>query len=195
MILLRLSVQPKSIPLRRTGLIVLSLLTAALLPPALSAVLQGRQPDAPRAAIPTPAELPFDEPAGRLLAGLDGWQEAPEYVRLFAPAAHASQYRAFVSPASLDSVVPRVAASAGHDAPGAWSVESLGPLDAFGSDGEYRPYALARLYTAGPARVARGPHQSSNGIDAWTMVSPYPDASLARLSTGTLLLILRVPPL
>jgi hypothetical protein len=188
--------QPTSIPLRRVPLIVVSLLTAVLLATTLPAVLHGRiQTADPRAAIPSLTETPFDEPASRILGGLDGWREAPEYVRLFAPAAHASQYRAFVSSQPLDAVVPRIAATAGHDAPGAWSVESLGPFDAFGPDGAYAPYALARLYTAGPAHVARGPHASSNGIDAWTLISPYPDAPLARLSTGTLLLILRVPPL
>jgi hypothetical protein len=143
----------------------------------------------------TEHETPFDAPAEQILTGLDGWREARDYVALFAPAAHASQYRAFISSDPLETVLHGIVATNRDSPPGAWAIEALGPLDAFGTEGGYRPYALARLYTAGPARVARGPHASADGFDAWTLISPYPDAAFTRLSRGTLLLVLRVPQL
>jgi hypothetical protein len=169
--------------------VLLPLTSAAPFPPLahLHAAGQGR--------IEATPEPPFDDRADRILDGLAGWREAPDYVALFAPAAHASQYRAFTSPDPLETILRRIAATTRDIPSGAWAVESLGPRDAFGPDGRHRPYSLARLYTAGPAQVARGPRASANGFDAWTLISPYPDAGLTRLSRGTLLLVLRVPPL
>ena len=116
-------------------------------------------------------------------------------MRLFAPEAHASQYRAFVSSEPLDVVLTAIRAREREPVPGAWAVEALGPIDAYGLDGRYSPFALSRLYTAGPVRVARGPQTSAQGDETWTLTSPYPEPSLAGLSPGTLLLVLRVPPL
>jgi len=140
-------------------------------------------------------EPPFDAPASEILDGLEGWRESPAHVRLFAPEAHASQYRAFVSPDPLAAVLTSIRARTHEQAPGTWAVEAIGPLDAFGTVGQYAPYSLARLYTAGPAQVARGPRDAPGGYETWTLASPYPDPSLTRLSSGTLLLVLRVPPL
>jgi hypothetical protein len=184
-ILLKLDVQPKSIPLPRLGfagaaVLALSIGTAA-----------SSQP--PKAGLDV--EEPFNETSDGILAALEGWHEAPEYVRLFAPEAHQSQYRAFVSADPLSTVVTRIRAWASDAPPGAWEIEDLGPLDTFGLSGRYVPYLLSRLYTAGPAHVARGPHASAQSYQAWTLVSPYPDPALSRLSSGTLLLVMRVPPL
>jgi hypothetical protein len=52
---------------------------------------------------------------------------------------------------------------------------------------------MAKLYAAGPVHVARGPHSTASGFDTWTLASPYPDAALARLSPGTLLLVFAFP--
>lgn len=42
--------------------------------------------------------------------------------------------------------------------------------------------------------VARGTRRAGDGtIEAWTLISPYPDPGLQRLEAGTLLLILTRP--
>jgi hypothetical protein len=186
-ILLKLTVQPKIIPLWRPALA-----TAALLAWSIGTAASTQSE---RQRIDVETEPPFTESANEVLGGLEGWREAPEYLRLFVPEAHQSQYRAFVSPGPLAAAVARIRASAASLPAGAWELENLGPLDAFGLSGRYTPYLLSRLYTAGPAHVARGPHESAQGYETWTLVSPYPDAALTRLSGGTLLLVMRVPPL
>jgi hypothetical protein len=169
--------------------LAIAFLAAALLGPR-ALVGQGAEAVQSRAAEP-----PFDAPVNEVLGGLEGWRESPAHVRLLAPEAHASQYRAFVSPDPLDVVLTAIRAHAHEPVPGAWTVEALGPLDAYGPDGGYTPFALSRLYTAGPVQVARGPHTSTQGDETWTLTSPYPDPALAGLSPGTLLLVLRLPPL
>jgi hypothetical protein len=187
-ILLKLSVQPKSIPLPRLGLAIAALLTVSM---GTAASTHG----GPQTDLTVSTDTPFNESSGEILGGLEGWTEAPEYVRLFAPEAHQSQYRAFVSADPLATVVARIRSSAGHPPAGAWAIEDLGPLDAFGLSGRYIPYRLSRLYTAGPAHVARGPHGSSRSDQTWTLVSPYPDSGMTHVSSGTLLLVMRIPPL
>jgi hypothetical protein len=123
-----------------------------------------------------------------------GWTEAPAYVTLFAPASAREAYRAYVVRAPLEAALKRLAdePSLGRP-PGAWQPSSLGPLDAFGQGGSYNRWALARLYGATPVRVAHGPRvQDGRTVESWTLLSPYPDATLHRLEPGTLLLVTRV---
>jgi hypothetical protein len=141
------------------------------------------------------AEAPFNQPASEVLGGLEGWVESPAYVELFAPEAHRSQYRAFVSTTRLSTVLSRIISRERVRTAAAWEVEDLGAMDAFGLSGHYPRYIMAKLFAAGPVHVARGPHSTPSGFDTWMLASPYPDAALTRLSPGTLLLILRVPPL
>jgi hypothetical protein len=190
-ILLKLTVQPKIIP---SPLPRLALATAALLAWSIGMAASSTQPQPERSGIGVP-DAPLSEPASEILGGLDGWREAPGYVRLFAPEVLQSQYRAFVSARPLAAAVAHIRASVADQPVGAWEVEDLGPLDAFGLSGRYTRYLLSRLYTAGPVHVARGPHTSAQGYETWTLVSPYPDPALSRLSPGTLLLVTRVPPL
>ena len=126
---------------------------------------------------------------------LRGWSESPAHVLTFAPPEHRAQYQAFVTSQPLERVLAGLTDTSGVEAPLAWAAESLPPVDAFGTSGIYDRFALARLYTQQAPRVARGPWRSSTGLETWTLVSPYPDAGLARLEPGTLLLVMRVPPL
>jgi hypothetical protein len=131
---------------------------------------------------------------GASIRSLGAWAESPAHVRLFAPRAHQSHYRAFVSSTALDEVVRGLAAAQpGPD--GAWQPESVSPLDAFGSSGGYNRFLLARLYLGNRPRTARGPWLTPDGLESWTLVSPYPSAALDAVESGTLLLVLRVPPL
>jgi hypothetical protein len=124
------------------------------------------------------------------------WREAPEYLPLFAPSGpRAGAYRTFVSPLDLDEVLRRLDAEGALLAPpGAWQPKPLLPFDAFGQMGRYDRWALARLYGARRARVARGPRGSDGHVtESWTLISPYPDPALSRLEPGTLLIVLRIP--
>jgi hypothetical protein len=77
--------------------------------------------------------------------------------------------------------------------PARWRVQRVGPLDAFGQSGPYQRWKLARVYAGTAAAVARGPrHADGQVVEAWTLISPYPDAALATLEPGTLLLVVRL---
>lgn len=115
-----------------------------------------------------------------------GWTESPLFRRLFTPrSAPDGTYETFVSPQPIDELLGEI--GAGVD------VQALVALEAFGQSGGYNRWKLARLYGAKRARVARFP-RLVNGVvvEAWTLISPYPDPSLERLEPGTLLIVLRV---
>ena len=121
-----------------------------------------------------------------------GWRETPEYITLFAPAAHAAAYRAYVSPLPLGAVLRTLDGDRSLLRPdGAWQARSLGPLDAFGRSGGYDRLKLARLYGGRGVQQARGPRvDGGRVVETWSLVSPYPDPSLERLEEGTLILVL-----
>ena len=131
---------------------------------------------------------------GGSITGFGNWIESPAHVRLFAPPAHQAEYRAFLSNTPLDEVLRRLAA-AQPGPPGAWRADSVTPLDAFGTSGTYNRFQLARVYLGQRPRTARGPWVTADGLESWTLVSPYPNAALDEVEPGTLLLVLRVPPL
>jgi hypothetical protein len=125
-----------------------------------------------------------------------GWRPAPEYLTLFTPAAaHPGAYETYVSPLALDAALQTLANDPTLlQPPGAWTPAALIAGDAFGRQGTYNRWALARLYGARRARVARGPRERDGRVaESWTLISPYPDVSLARLEPGTLLIVLHLP--
>ena len=131
---------------------------------------------------------------GESIRRLGDWTESPAHVGLFAPLAHQSEYRAFVSTAALDKVLPRIA-TAQPGPPGAWHLDDVSPLDAFGSSGSYNRFRLVRSYLGTRPRTAHGPWITAEGLETWTLVSPYPTAALDAVEPGTLLIAMRVPPL
>jgi hypothetical protein len=138
--------------------------------------------------------------AAFLAAGADassppGWREAPEFLRLFAPArTRPGAYHIYVNAAPIEQLIQRIREDAGSaNAPGAWELQTALPFDAFGQSGGYDRWKVARLYGSRRARVARGPRlENGRVVEAWTLVSPYPDAAQQRLEPGTLLIVLRV---
>jgi hypothetical protein len=130
-----------------------------------------------------------------LTSGLPGgdWQEAPGYLRLFAPGgARAAAYRIYVSTADMETLLARLARDPSllHP-PGAWSPAPLLPSDAFGQTGGYDRSKIARLYGSTRAMVARGPRGSGGRpTEAWTLISPYPSRDMTRLEPGTMLIVL-----
>ncbi|HVH29975.1 MAG TPA: hypothetical protein VM818_24670 [Vicinamibacterales bacterium] len=73
------------------------------------------------------------------------------------------------------------------------SVETLGPLDAFGAAGTYDRLKLARLYAETGVRVVRGWRIRGNDFESVTLLSPYPDAGLTRLVPGTMVIRFVLP--
>lgn len=119
-----------------------------------------------------------------LVSTLAGWTESPRHRTLFTPpAAPEGTYRTYVSPRPLDELAPGLRLTP----------QSIVPLDAFGQSGGYNRWTLAQLYGARRARVARMPRmENGQVVEAWTLVSPYPDPELRRLEPGTLLIVLRL---
>ncbi len=68
------------------------------------------------------------------------------------------------------------------------TVDALDPLDAFGTSGPYDRSALARLYGARRARVARGWLRDGRVLVSMTYVSPYPNRTFTALVPGTLVI-------
>jgi len=121
------------------------------------------------------------------------WQDAREYVPLFAPSGtRAAAYRIFVTPLSIETLLGRLAQDASllHP-PDAWSPAPALPVDAFGQTGRYDRSRLARVYGARRPVVARGPRgPGGRPAEAWTLISPYPSRDLRRLEPGTMLIVL-----
>lgn len=69
-----------------------------------------------------------------------------------------------------------------------WKVESLESGDAFGMAGSVDRSALARLYGGTRAQVARGWTLTADRFETVTLVSPYPNARLTQLESGTLMI-------
>jgi hypothetical protein len=123
------------------------------------------------------------------------WHDAPEYLSLFAPSAHREDYRAYVSPLGLEETLKTLFADpAVQRLPGAWEPKAMIPFDAFGRTGSYNRWKLAGLYGSRRALVARGPRVDHGRTESWMLVAPYPDPSLQRLETGTLIIVLTIPP-
>jgi hypothetical protein len=135
--------------------------------------------------------------APALVRGADrvAWRDAPEYVRLIAPANQRKSYSISVTDAPLADVLAQVTADpTAVAAPGAWQPRNESPQDAFGSAGVYNRWLAVGLYGSRQPRVARGARSDRGRIvEAWTLVSPYPSADLATLHPGTMRLILKVP--
>jgi hypothetical protein len=93
------------------------------------------------------------------------------------------RYEVLSTPAPL----PEAMRDAGKAGAITWTVDAEGPLDAFGTGGSYNRSAVSRLYGGRLAAVARGWMQEPGHIESVTLMSPYPDASLARLNPGTLI--------
>jgi hypothetical protein len=102
----------------------------------------------------------------------------PELVRLFTPLEpQLGRYEVCTASESIDVVAPRD-----------WQRRQESPLDALGSAGAYNRSAVRRLYGSRAATVARGWVEHDDRFESITMISPYPDARLARLATGTLVI-------
>jgi hypothetical protein len=117
--------------------------------------------------------------------------------RMFTPrAAPQGTYRVYVTTVRIEQLLDAFRAVASSSAvEGAWAIQQMDPLDAYGEAGVYDRAKVARLYVGVRARVARGPIiEQGRTVASITLVSPYPDGSLTRLEPGTLIIEFRIPP-
>ena len=114
----------------------------------------------------------------------------PLLTRLFTPPhPRLGQYEVCTSPDAIERIVADGGPGNGvHYA----EIEALLPAEALGAAGPYDRSAVARLYGARRANVARGWRQIGDRFEMVTLVSPHPDASLTRLERGTMVIVIRI---
>jgi hypothetical protein len=105
-------------------------------------------------------------------------EPAPPLAALFTPVhPRVGRYEVCTSEARIDDV-----------ADATLTIESVEPLDAFGTAGSYDRFAVTRLYGGRRARVAHGWREEAGRFESITLISPYPNASLDRLVEGTMII-------
>jgi hypothetical protein len=136
--------------------------------------------------------LPPVQSAGPLDLGVHD----PRLTRLFTPpAAPPGIYQVFRSPRPIADLAAAFRALDPAPVAGAWRVAPLGPADAFGTTGAYDAPMLARLYVGALPRVARGSLRTAEGLVAYTLIAPWPDADLKALQPGTMVIVFHVTAL
>lgn len=124
---------------------------------------------------------------------IDAATERPDLARLFTPlAASVGTYRVMTTDRALADVAARLKACDEAPAPGAWALTRPEAHDAFGQAGLYDRHRLAQLFGGKRLTVARGSLARGDGIDAYTLISPYPDAQLTTINDGTLVIVLHI---
>jgi hypothetical protein len=118
------------------------------------------------------------ERLGDNLAGCD-----PVLTALFTPRQpEIGRYEVCTSPSPLERAIADQTADGFQFS----AIERLEPADAFGTAGAYDRFALARLYGGQRVRVARGWRQRGVMYESATVLSPYPDPTLSRLTDGAM---------
>jgi hypothetical protein len=131
-------------------------------------------------------------PAGAIQLG----SPDPALARLFTPlSAPAGTYVVYTTSETVEALAGRLRALDLSPAPGAWQPARPEANGAFGQDGTYDRARLARLFNGKRVTVVRGSFVRHAQRLAYTLVSPYPDASLSRIVDGTMVIEFHVPPL
>ena len=116
--------------------------------------------------------------------------------RLFTPrAVPAGTYAVYTSSEGIAPLAARLRELDPSPAPGAWTPTRPEAHGAFGQEGVYDRARLARLFNGKRVTVVRGSLLRDGQRLAYTLVSPYPDATLSRIVEGTMVIEFRVPPL
>jgi hypothetical protein len=78
-------------------------------------------------------------------------------------------------------------------APGAWMPERQDALEAFDGARRADRFRIVELFVGIHPFVARGSLVREGRREAYTLISPFPDATLTRLEPGTLVIVFHVP--
>ena len=120
----------------------------------------------------------------------------PALTRLFTPlAVPPGMYVVYTSSEPIETVTAKLRALDATPAPDAWKPSRPEAHVAFGQEGSYDRARLARLFNGARVSVVRGSLVEGGKRVAYTLVSPFPDATLSRIVEGTMVIEFRVPPL
>jgi hypothetical protein len=112
--------------------------------------------------------------------------------RLFTPGdAPVGAYEVWRSDESIESLAGRLRGLDPAPLADAWKVQRGEPGTVF-TEGPYNKGRLARLYVGQRLSVARGALTTPKGVLAFTLVAPWPDATLRALRPGTLVIVVRI---
>lgn len=118
----------------------------------------------------------------------------PALTRLFTPVAvPPGTYVVYTSAETIETLTTRLRALDPSPAAGAWEPIRPEAHGAFGQEGLYDRARLARLFNGKRATVVRGSLVQDGQRLAYTLVSPYPDATLSRIVEGTMVIEFKVP--
>jgi hypothetical protein len=118
----------------------------------------------------------------------------PVLTRLLTPrSVLAGTYEVYGSERSIQTIAADLRAEDHDPAPGAWNAEHQDTLDAFDGASRAERFRLAELYVGIRPLVARGSLVRDGRHEGYTLISPYPDASMTRLRPGTMVIVFHVP--
>jgi hypothetical protein len=118
----------------------------------------------------------------------------PVLTRLLTPrSVLAGTYEVYCSERSIQTIAAALRAEDHDPAPGAWNAEHQDTLDAFEGASRADRFRLAELYVGIRPLVARGSLVRDGRREGYTLISPYPDASMTRLRPGTMVIVFHVP--
>lgn len=111
--------------------------------------------------------------------------------RLFTPlSAPPGTYAVYRVSRGIAELTASLRALDASPAPGAWEPTRPESHDAFGQAGLYDRYRLAQLFGGRRLTLVRGSLCREGVTRAYTLISPYPDPSLSRIETGTMVIVL-----
>lgn len=117
----------------------------------------------------------------------------PELTRVFTPlSAPPGLYDVSTTSRPIAEIAGALKACDPRPAPGAWVLTRPEAHEAFGQAGIYDRFRLAQLFGGHRLTVVRGSLARANGRDAYTLISPYPDAALDRIESGTMVIVIHL---
>ena len=113
--------------------------------------------------------------------------------RLFTPLSMPpGTYVVYRSPRPIAELTAALRALDPAPAPGAWEPTRPEAHDAFGQSGLYDRFRLAELFGGQRLTVVRGSLRREDVRLAYTLISPYPDPTLSRIESGTMVIVLTI---
>jgi len=117
----------------------------------------------------------------------------PELARIFTPlTAPPGAYTVTTTDRPIADLATALRACDSAPVEGAWQVTRMEAHEAFGQAGIYDRLRLAQLFGGTRLDVVRGSLPHDGVRDGYTLISPYPDASLTAVNPGTLVIVVHV---
>ncbi len=124
---------------------------------------------------------------------VDLGQPRAELARIFTPlTAPPGTYTVTTTNRAIADLAAALKGCDAAPAEGAWQATRMEAHEAFGQAGIYDHLRLAQLFGGTRLNVVRGSLARDGARDGYTLISPYPDASLTAVNPGTLVIVLHV---